>query len=254
MAELRYPLSLGTEPYASSLKIKEFRRKSRKASEPGDIINLYMPERLMNPNTISWDKEKLGTIGGFVDNLINGGAMSGGVTGVGQHAVDAGSVQTGVLLGGVSSKLLGLPTTGEQTFAHVMKGIPNPFLTMIFRGVDFRTFEFNFKFYPHSEEEAEVIHQIITSLRAGAYPEKPADGSPYFLRYPSEYELEYQFDGEHNRFLNKFKRCVIDAIDTDYTATGMFAIHVNGFPTLISLNIRFSEIEIITRNDIEDGY
>lgn len=258
--ELRYPLSLGSDPMTNYIKFTEFKRKSRKSTEEGDIINLYMPERLQNPNTIGWDSEKLGTIGGFVDNMINGGALSGGASGIGQHAINAGSIQTGVLLSGVAGKMMGSNVSGERLFSHTMKMIPNPFLTMIFRGVDFRTFEFNFKFYPHSKAEAQEIHRIIKSFRRAAYPTKPADNDPYFLRYPSEFEIEYQItdpmgiEGRWNRYLNKFKRSVIAAIDTDYTATGMFAVHRDGFPSVVSLNLRMTEIEIITSNDIENGY
>lgn len=259
MAELRYPLKVASEPLSNYIKFIEFKRVDRNTSRPGDIISLYLPERLMNPSTVSWDNEKLGTIMGFVDNMINGGGIAGGGSNIAQHAANAGAVQTGVLLHGMAGKLLGSPASGESLYAHNSKGIPNPYLTFVFRGVNFRTFEFNFKFYPHSKEEAEMIHKIIKSLRSAAYPTK-ARGNDYFLRYPSEFILEYHFiddkgSDQLNKYLNKFKRCVIVGVDTDYTATGGFAVHRTGFPTLISLNLRMTEIEILTSEDIDkDGY
>jgi len=261
---LRYPVSLGSQPLTHYIKFTEFVRKDRNASTPGEIINIYMPEKLINPNTISWSPEKLGTLAGVVENIAND-YYAGNITSVSSAANSIGSEAQGALekhgmmvIANLAAKIMQSGVTGDTMFAHGTKSIPNPYLTQIFRGVDFRQFEFNFKLYPHSREEASEIYDIIKAFRKASLPAKAPDNN-YFLKYPSEFEIEYKYvspdlEDMSNLFLPKFKRCVLTAINTDFTPTGMFTVTRDGFPSVISLSLAFSEIEIVLKDDVDDGY
>lgn len=262
---LRYPITLGSEPLSHFIKFTEFKREGReKPASPGKIINIYMPDKLRNPNTISWSPENLGVLGGIAENIINnadtlssGGSIKNAANSVGSNAMQGLVVHGGMLIANKASTMLRGPSA-ESVFAHHQKGIPNPYLTMIFRGVNFRTFQFDFMLYPHSKKEAKEIDKIIKAFREASLPSKP-DGNPYFLKYPNEFEIEYKYidamgGDKENKFLNKFKRCVITSINTDYTPTGMFSVMRDGFPSVISLSIGFSEIDLVLREDIENGY
>lgn len=64
-------------------------------------------------------------------------------------------------------------------------------------------------------------------------------------------DIQYQWQDSNNIFIHKFKRSVITSIDIDYTGTGMWTMMRNGFPTETVMNVAFSEIEIVVREDVE---
>lgn len=261
---LRYPISLGSEPLSHYIQFMEFVRVDRTASQPGEIINIYMPEKLTNPNTVGWTPEKLGTLAGVVENIGNDyyagkiNNVNDVVNSIGSEGTDALEKHGMMVVANVAARIMKSGASAESVFGHVTKTIPNPYLTQIFRGVDFRSFEFNFKLYPHSRAEAMEIYNIIKAFRKASLPEKGQDNN-YFLKYPSEFEIQYKYVSStlqdmDNLWLPKFKRCVLTAINTDFTPTGMFTVTRDGFPSVISLSLAFSEIEIVLKGDIDDGY
>jgi len=128
----------------------------------------------------------------------------------------------------------------------------NPYLAQLFRGVDFRNFQYTFRFVPYSMADCETIKEILTIFRKWALPSGPAGGggSPY-LNYPGEVDIQYQFQDGENEYIHRFKRSVITSIDIDYTGAGMWTMMRNGFPTETVMNISLSEIEIVVREDVE---
>lgn len=128
----------------------------------------------------------------------------------------------------------------------------NPYLAQLFRGVDFRNFQYAFRFVPYSLSDCETIKEIHTIFRKWALPSGPAGGggSPY-LNYPGEVDIQYQFQDGENEYIHRFKRSVITSIDIDYTGAGMWTMMRNGFPTETVMNISLSEIEIVVREDVE---
>jgi hypothetical protein len=132
----------------------------------------------------------------------------------------------------------------------------NPYLSQLFRGVDFRNFQYTFRFVPFTLEDCDLIKNIITIFRKWSLPAGPAGGggSPY-LEYPGEVEIQYQFQDGENRYIHRFKRSVITGLDIDYTGSGMWTMMRNGFPTETVMNVRLSEIQVVVREDVEElGY
>jgi hypothetical protein len=253
---LKYPLNLDVEPLSSYVKFKVFKRDSRTGSSPDKPdIALYMPENLQNSSTVSWDADKLGSVGGLLKNMKDTGSFQGASNHFKNNWSDFGMAWGGQQVSQKAAEIIGSNIDGAGLMGAMFQKIPNPFLTLIFRGVDFRTFEFVFKLYPHSAGEAAMIHEIIKKFRKSAYPKKPeGSDTPYFLEYPCEFEIEYFFNGGLNPWLHKFKRCALTGCDVNYTGQGAFYIQRDGFPTLITLSLRFSEIEILLRHDIEAGF
>lgn len=252
MPDFRYPANVGDDIFHACIQFKEYERMDRNTSSPANTYTLYMPERLVNPNTVSWDAEKLGVIAGIGSKMVNGEA--GVFEGLGSLA------QTALYRGGFNfassiAQKLGSSASTETLMGVTKQKIPNPYLTMLFRGVDFRTFEFSFKLYPHSQADTGTISGMLKELRKASLPPgSGAGGGPSILGYPNEFEIQYLYDGNVNPWLNKFKRCVLVAIDTDYTGSGMWSMTRDGFPAEINLNLRFTEIEIVLRDDVQDGF
>lgn len=244
--ELSYPQGIeetsenaaSTNDAVSFVRFDIFERKSAGVYDKHAGINLYMPETLANPTNVSWDTQSLGPYGSGEDR---------GIIQANQDRFEQGlealkSSMTAKLYGGTEA-------SGQDILANKEQKIVNPYLKMLFRGVNFRNFEFAFKFTPHSVEESDRIWKIIQQFRAAALPEEDAGGFKW--KYPRELEITYLYQGRPHPWLNRFKRCVITDCNVNYTAAGFYASMRNGFPAETELRLQFSEIELLTRKDIE---
>lgn len=272
MAHLWYPDNLtDTNAHPAWLQFRFFERKSPSDSAPLDTIDLYMPEQASQPSTVSWSPESFGFVGnalaktaragvegftmdeGLISGVMNAGADAG-AAGMDALGGIAGLTATRFLAnaGSAAANFMGGNVSAEGLIGEVMGKTPNPYLTAVFKGIDFRNFAFNFKFYPFREKDTETIDKILKTFRANALPSY--QNGKTFLGYPSECEITYKWQGKDNKFLHKFKRAVCTGIDIDYTSSGMFSVMRNGFPSEITMATKWSEIEIVTREDIEEGY
>ena len=257
---LYYPPNLADHnAHPAWIQFSFFNRKSLKKSTDDDVIQLYMPETASSPNTVSWDAEKFGIVGSAVAGAYNSaasglpsaGEVVAGVSAkgmqIGQAAVAIGQAK---LLSAVAQKFGG-HVSAEGLMGATQGRIMNPYLTMVFRGVDFRSFACNFSFFPFKESDCETIHDIITSFRANSLPDLQDNDA--FMGYPKEVEIAYKWKSDDNKWLHKFKRCVLTSVDTDYTPDGMFSVMRNGMPACIKVNLQFKEIEIVMRKDVLEG-
>lgn len=250
MAILRYPSYIGTGSYPllGHIQINEFIRTTRLADTPGSTINLYMPQKVDIPNTISWNATELGSFYGL-------GTGADGSSGSELAATLTSAMgPLGEWMSGWATKIMGFVNgiTQNSMAQAATARVPNPNLTLLFRGVNFRQFRYSFMLYPYNQSEATDIYNIVKTIRMGALPELSAGGM--LFKYPNEYEISYMFEGSPNPWLHKFKRCAITDITIDYTGAGIWTMTRDGFPTYISLTLQFDEIEIVTRKDVDNGY
>lgn len=259
MAILNYPNSIGsnTEVNPGWIQFNVFERKSPKNSVPLDTINLYLPSSMRNPSTTSWGNDSLGILGNTlvsgIDSVSSGNVSLGGVASGGWEMLKRiGYGMAGAAASSVVRKAGG-SVSSESLMGAVTGQVANPYLTALFKGVDFRTFEMSFKFVPISEKDCETIDNIIRTFRGAALP--PGEGAKQtaFLGYPNEFEISYIWRGKENKYLHKFKRCVLTGVDVDYTGMGMWSAMRNGFPAESNMTLRFSEIEIVLRDDVKKG-
>lgn len=261
MAFYRYPRNLeNVNLHPGIIQFQFFERQTQlQRLFPSDTVQLYMPEQSSAPSSVSWDSEQFGFIGNTMSKMMQGGSsatdiqstMSGALDRVKHQAVfttAAGAAQT------MANKAKGmLGTTGMSANGlggQVAGKVPNPYLTCIFRGVDFRNFNFTFKFTPLSENDCDLIHNIVTTMRKHAYPYQMDESA--FLSYPSECMIAYFWKGKLNPYMHRFKRAVCTGIDVDYSSAGSFAMLRNGMPAHITVSTQWKEIEVITRQDIEN--
>ena len=246
---LKYPSGIGSDNinFPCWIHIDIYDRKNPGSSVPYRSVCLYNPERLVNPNTVSWDNERLGFIGNSLaqSNSSWGKLASDGVSILATNAKFK-AIERLVAAGGGRA-------SADQLQGALSGKIRNPYLTMLFRGVDFRTFEMTFKFYPPSEQDCSTIDNIIREFKGSSVPEGASSEQTAFMGYPREFEIQYIWNGKENKYLHKFKRCVLTACESDYTGAGQWAAMRNGFPAETTLTLRFTETEIVLRDDIMKG-
>lgn len=266
-----YPPDLSDESvHPAAIEFKFFERSSPRESSPLNTVHLYMPESVAQPSTVDWGDSNLGFIGNAIRSAA-GGAMAGlkGGLDIGKAFGDAvGMAGDGMQLAGAyglanlgsaAAGLMGGNVTAEGLMGAVGGMIPNPYVTALFKGVGLREFAFVFKFYPFREEDCQDIYDIISVFRENALPSYSKDSmgtgnNKALLNFPSECDIRYLWQGKDNEWIQKFKRSVCTSIDIDYTGQGMFSTMRNGFPSEITMSTKWKELEIVTREDIVEGY
>lgn len=155
--------------------------------------------------------------------------------------------------------------------AQQMGGAINPKVEVLFRTTSLRQFVFGFKFAPSSQEESQAMEDIIKMLRKHAAPELDQNDpnessvgsignlgsyltSGMYMKAPSEFQIDFYFNGEPNKHLPKIGRCVVQAIEVDYAQDGLYSTFSNGYPVSAFMTIAFREMRIIDKNNIESGY
>lgn len=245
--DLRYPSDVGVGAITACVQIKEFERGDITHLKPVNIITLYMPNDIKNPNTVSWEEGSERTLAveaasGGLDAI---GGMVGMLKGGMAKSVSDTLSRTGKAISGVAG------AASSDLASYSTKTIQNPFTIMLFKSVGLREFSFEFDFYPKSQNEAGVIWNIVNQLKKGSLPKEGAGNVT--LSYPNEYQIKFVFNGKPNPFMPKFKHCVITNIEANYTGQGVFAMTREGAPAEVKLQITFKEIEILTQKDYNDS-
>jgi len=177
-----------------------------------------------------------------------------GLAAAGSSAVDSvsGLGETASALAAQFAKLPGaLGVNLPDVISATAKVSLNPFREVIFEAIDFRSFNFKYRFFPKSREEANNVEDIIKIFKFHMHPELSAN--KLFFIYPSEFEIGYYFESNENTYFHKFKPCVLESMDVSYGGE-QFSSFYDGRPTEVNMSLTFRETEILTKKQIKDGY
>ena len=149
-----------------------------------------------------------------------------------------------------------LPGFGSSNYADIAqfgaKVKTNPFREVFFEGVDYRRFNFKYKFLPKNERESLAVLNIINTFKEHMHPQLSADG--FFYIYPSEFEIKYFYNNKENGYFNKIAPCALTDMQVDYGGE-QFSTFSNGAPTEIDMTLSFRELELLTKESIRtNGY
>jgi len=242
----------------------------------GSIL-LNMPQAIAFENNANWGAKSLGAIGNAVKNLaVTGGIgdASGAAKGVGAGAAgNVGGAGIGAAIGFLGDKL-GLPAgTGVGALAGafaagggIQSGLEaafgvamNPYEEMMFSGITFREFNFEFTFRPRGEKEIKAVEQIIKMFRLHTRPSWVAGFNHSFMNNPQEFDIDFlttnSKNGDYvtNEHLPKTKTCVCDKVSTNYTPNSVWASYRAGEPVSITMGLGFKEKELVMAEDIDEG-
>ena len=206
-----------------------------------DAIALYINESPSVKYSAQYDNKDLGTLAGLV-----GGKSA--TDSIGGFAGEAG----GALLTAFAKlpQSAGVGAPADIIGASAKVGL-NPFKEVLFQSVDFRSFQFKYRFLPKSQKEAEQVKAIIDRFKFHMHPELSTN--KLFFIYPSEFEISYIFEGKENQYFHKFKPCVLESLDVSYGGD-LYSSFTDGKPTEVVLSMLFRETEILTKAQVLKGY
>jgi hypothetical protein len=219
-----------------------------------DTIALTVPNNFSARYNVSYIDEgtaqqaNLVGVGAEVVSALKSKSISG-LTKAATAAVDAIAtplaLSTGAAGGDFMSKAAGLAA--------------NPKKEQIFKGVDFRTFSFEYTFAPRNEKESKEIADIIRLFKLHMHPEFK-DSHGFLFIYPSEFDIYYYHGETENMNLPRHTSCVLTDCNVNYTPNNQFSTFAsaNGTPggaaTQIQLSLTFKELAILTKDQILDGF
>ncbi len=133
----------------------------------------------------------------------------------------------------------------------------NPYMEVLFKSPQLRTFQYNFTFAPRNEDERDDVQKIIHMFRFHMAPEL-RNGHNMFMTLPSEFDIYYMYQAEDGRcsendFYNKISTCVLTNCDVDYTPEKV-ASHADGSPVKITMQLQFTEMDMITKQMVTKGF
>ena len=248
----------------------------------GRRVELYMPISITFQDGATYENTDLGIIGAIGENTLQSGGKSiagafldtvkgglktlaGGITGAADGAV--GSVLVTELLRNKSGKFT-KPLSDVASLAT--RVTPDANSRVLFKGVAFREFSFQFKLIASSYEEAKQIEGLIRFLRSELYPDiiesisslsgnKKEGTISLGQRYPNRFQIKMKYGGgRNNDVLNKIKPAYLRAVNTVYNGTQQ-SFHQSrndgtAKPFEVDLTLTFQESLKLTRQDVEEGY
>ena len=129
---------------------------------------------------------------------------------------------------------------------------------LAFKGIDKRTFAYDFKMIPRSKDEADEIKKIINAFKLNMLPEF-ADGNRAgrSMTIPNTFDIQYMYQNAENNYLHKISTCYLESMDVSYGGTRYktFDGNADGAPPVeTSIALQFREIELITRERATEGF
>lgn len=210
-----------------------------------DVITLHLEERPSVKYGINYQDKDLGILGGFLtDNSSLSQSLNnnGGELGT-AFALNAAKIPS-IIPGFGSAGLAGIAELGAKVKT-------NPFREVFFEGVDYRQFNFRYKFMPKDKTESQAVYNIIQTFKEHMHPELSKGG--YFYIYPSEFEIVYFYKNKENPYFNRITQCALTDMTVDYGGE-QFAAFSDGTPTEVNITLSFRELELLTKDSIRQGY
>jgi uncharacterized protein YcfJ len=210
-------------------------------------IALHIPNNLSINYGVTWSEED--TAG-----LAMGGAIAQQgwelAKAIGSLGKSNNSDVTGTI-GGIATNIA-LSKGPNQAGNSVASGLAaNPKKEQVFKGVNFRSFSFDYKFFPRNSDEAQNIMRIIRQFKYHMHPEFK-DSNNFVYIYPSEFDIFYYKNGEENLNLHRHTSCVLTDMSVNYTPNGMFNTFADGMPTQIDVTLSFRELALLTKDKVKD--
>lgn len=217
--------------------------------EADSTIRLFIPENLQTPTAAQYDSQTMGTIGAAMTNFVGGsfGDLKdvGAGGNLGQSALSEVVQTAGNLLGGGAGDVINQAVFGRAA---------NAAKYLLFKGIDFRKFQFQYNFVPRSKQESQNLEEIIQIFRQAMLPDIVSVG---FYDIPQAFDIRYiikDINGNEVKAMHKFKQCNLEECNVTYGANGRFTLTRDGYPANIQLSLTFSENEQVTRKDIPEGF
>jgi len=224
-----------------------------------DSVAMYLPPNVEDNTTAGYNDFRTG-IAGYLASSGIAMAQSADAESLAKSLV----ATSGQLLDKAAKKAvselaeIALGSEGtEQLINKAFGQADNPYMEVLFDAMALRTFTYNFQFAPRNDQEALEVQKIIQLFRFHMAPELQS-GQSRFLTLPSQFDIHYMFlskDGvaSENSYYNRIATCVLQNCAVNYTPNGVKSFE-DGGPTQTTMTLTFKEVELLTKERINQGF
>ena len=231
----------------------------KKLEENARYIYLPIPQAVSDSITVGYAEDTL--------NPLQAAGMALAAKGINNPVEAAGKVvqmikdvSTGVqssdldalqtVLAGQAINNLGANVNPQSLITRSSGQILQSNLELLFNNVTLRTFPFVFDFTPRDPQEAQIVKNIIRTIKRATVPKR---GDGLFINSPDLFQFQYISNGNNDHpFLNKFKVGVLENISVDYTASGTYATYSDKTPVHMRMSLTLKEINPVYAEDYDD--
>jgi len=212
-------------------------------STSGPSIGLYIPELQDSVDPV-WTEKDLMIAGNLqeMSSNIAAGNLDGSLATAGGVATILGGKALAKQVDNITSKI-GITDSATDLASFASRKTPNQKRTLLFDGMNLRTFSFSWKFIPKNEAELNAIYKIIHMLKVQSLPSL-AMGKSMFT-FPDPIRISF-----HNVDTDKFPKineCVIDNIKVNYTPDRALQLFRTGAPVSVNFDMSVKELDVIVR-------
>lgn len=228
-----------------------------KDNEAPQRMALYMPAQITVNYGSTWEEIQM-----TVYQTMDMGLELGNIGSDAINLQASALLKSGTLLARGAANLLDVVASGSnfgQQLEQVQKKTRNPHMALLFKGVNFREFQFDFQMMARNLGETESIQQIIKSFKAGMHPAVEEGSGKYWL-YPDSFDIFLATgvgaaDGVNSKYLFQISTAALTSMSVNYAGSGIPSFfHTNGAPVDIRMTLQFKELGVLTREKVHKGY
>ena len=227
-------------------------------------IALYMPPTVDVQYQVKYQDEDIGSLAMAGNEVIQGfmrgtdvlsslqGMISDKVASIGGEALQAFVETTAETFAG-----------GARALFELNRGtVITPRMELMFDGVGRRSFTFTFSFIPKNQDESRTVENIIFQFKKFMMPEYSDPNTRREMNIPATFEIDYYYRNTRNDFINRISTCFLKTMDvkyggdryTTYPATFTEGGKYGLPPQKSTMTLNFEELELLSRDHIEEGY
>lgn len=245
-AKLATGAAAGAAGYFAGEKIADQFNLTKKLRKLAATITLYNPGN----NTTSYDMS-YGETDAQIQNILQNERGSELMNDI-DNANSSPSMLTAA---GRFAKIVAIG--GSDLLQSMTRSTLNKKQDLLFKQVNRRSFQFEYKFMPKNAFEAYDIANIIYMFKYFQHPEMLEGYDQFLYIYPAEFDIEYLYraggESTENIWLNKISSCVLESMTVNYGQGGTYQSLASGEPVETNLVLRFRELETLHQGRIANG-
>jgi len=128
--------------------------------------------------------------------------------------------------------------------------------TMIsYSGPGFRSFNFNFSFKPLSQEETEVVNNIITFFKIQSAPMQSQTDFTRIYELPAVFKIRFYYGRTEHEHISKIGHCALTNIGITYGGDKFSTFDSRSHsPVQTDITLSFKEMELYNRQMLQEEY
>jgi hypothetical protein len=214
-------------------------------------VTLPIPAGISDSNRVNWGDDSLQPLESALADIMTSGitGQNGGVGGATERALNTVAKNSTDAQKLFTSKFV-QNTLGVNILKRNEGAIINPNMELLFNSPSLRSFPFNFRLTPRSEDEAKMVRKIIRFFKQGMSVQRSK--SELFLKAPNTFQITY-YNGQSKEhpYLTKFKECALTDFSVNYTPDGSYMTYEGNEASMTAyeISMQFQELEPIFNDD-----